>query len=95
MSFNPDSKKPAQEVLFSRENSNITHPIIYFNNDQVQRANQQKHLGDILDGKLIFKCHIDKVLSNYQRYCHYKKTSKLFYCVSYSFSFIKQLLDLT
>ena len=39
MSFNPDPKKRAQEVLFSRKNSNIIHPIIYFNNVQVQRAN--------------------------------------------------------
>ena len=39
MSFNPDPKKPAQEVLFSRKNSNIIHPIIYFNNVQVKRAN--------------------------------------------------------
>ena len=39
MSFNPDPKNPAQEVLFSRKNSNIIHPIIYFNNVQVQRAN--------------------------------------------------------
>ena len=63
MSFNPDPKKPAQEVLFSRKNSNITHPTIYFNNVQVQRANQQKHLGIILDDKLNFKCPIDKVLT--------------------------------
>ena len=63
MSFNLDSKKHAQEVLFSRKNSNITSPIIYFNNVQVQRANQQKHLGIILDDKLNFKCHIDKVLT--------------------------------
>ena len=39
MSFNPDPKKRAQEVLLSRKNSNIIHPIIYFNNVQVQRAN--------------------------------------------------------
>ena len=32
ISFNPDPRKPAQEVLFSRKNTNITHPIIYFNN---------------------------------------------------------------
>ena len=63
MSFNPDPGKPAQEVLFSRKNSNITHPIIHFNNVQVQRANQQKHLGIILDEKLNFKSHIDKVLT--------------------------------
>ena len=63
MSFNPDPKKPAQEVLFSRKNSNITPPIIHFNNVQVQRANQQRHLGIILDEKLNFKSHIDKVLT--------------------------------
>ena len=64
MSFNPDPNKPAQEVLFSRKNSNITHPIIHFNNVQVQRANQQRHLGIILDENLNFKSHIDKVLTN-------------------------------
>ena len=63
MSFNLDPKKHAQEILFSRKNSNITSPIIYFNNVQVQRANQQKHLGIILDDKLNFKCNIDKVLT--------------------------------
>ena len=63
ISFNPDPKKPAWEVLFSRKNSNITHPVIYFTNVQVQRDNQQRHLGIILDEKLIFKSHIDKVLT--------------------------------
>ena len=63
MSFNPDPRKPSQEVLFSRKNSNITHPIIHFNNVQVQRANQQRHTGIVLDEKLNFKSHIDKVLT--------------------------------
>ena len=63
MSFNPDPKKPAQELLFSKKNSNITHPIIYFINFQVQRANQQKAFRVILDEKLNFKCHIDKGLT--------------------------------
>ena len=63
MSFHPDPQRPTQEVLFSRKNSNITHPIIHFNNVQVQRANQQRHLGIIFDEKLNFKSHIDKVLT--------------------------------
>ena len=29
MSFNPDPGKPAQEVIFSRKNSNITHAFLY------------------------------------------------------------------
>ena len=63
MSFNPYPKKPAQEVLFSGKISNITHPIIHFNNILVQRANQQRHLRIILHEKLNFKSHIDKVLT--------------------------------
>ena len=78
MSFNPDPNKSTQEVLFSRKNSNITHPIIHFNNVQVQRANQQRHLGIILDEKLNFKIHIDKVLTKASKGSAVKKTSKLF-----------------
>ena len=59
-SFNPDPNKPAQEILFSRKNSNITQPIIHFNNVQVQRANHQRHLGTILDEKLNFKSRMVK-----------------------------------
>ena len=55
--------KNPHEVLFSRKDSNITHAIIHFNNLQVQRANQQRHLGIILDEKLNFKSHIDKGLT--------------------------------
>ena len=47
----------------TKKNSNITHPIIYFNNFQPQRADQQKHLGIIFDEKLNFKSHIDKILT--------------------------------
>ena len=64
MSFNPDPKKPVQEVLFPRKNSNITHPIIHFNNVQVQRANQQTYLGISLDEKLNFKCYVDSSNQN-------------------------------
>ena len=40
-----------------RLQSRIKHDV------QVQRANQQKHFGIILDDKLNFKCHIDKFLT--------------------------------
>ena len=64
-----------QELLFSRKKSNITHPIIYSNNVQEQRTNQQKHFSIILDGKLNFKCHIDKVLM--KTFYRHKKTSTI------------------
>ena len=70
LSFNPDPKKHAQEVLFSTKNSNMAHAVIYFNNVQVQRANQQKRLLCI---KFYMINFIDKVLTKTS-----KDFSKLF-----------------
>ena len=56
-------KNPRKRYYSLEKNSNIIHLIIHFNNVQVQRANQQRHLSIILDEKLNFKGHIDKVLT--------------------------------
>ena len=63
MLFNPDPKKPAQEVSFSRQNQIQNHPTISLNNVQVERTTYQKHLGVILDEKLNFKEHADSTIS--------------------------------
>ena len=63
MLFNPDLKKPTQEVLFSRKYQLQTHPTISLNNVQVERTISQKHLGVILDEKLNFKEHVDSAIS--------------------------------
>ena len=63
MLFNPDPKKPAQEVLFSRKKQLQSHPNISLNNIQVERSVHQKHLGLILDDKLNFKKHVDGAIS--------------------------------
>ena len=44
MLFNPDPKKPAQEVLFSRKNQIQNHPIISLNNIQVERSSHRSTL---------------------------------------------------
>ena len=44
-------KKPRARAIVLCKKSNITHPTIYFNNVQVQRANQQKLFCIIRDGK--------------------------------------------
>ena len=44
MLFNPDPKKPVQEVIFSRKKQ--SHPTISLNNIHVERASYQKHLGN-------------------------------------------------
>lgn len=35
MSFNPDISKQAQEIIFSRKNINVSHPLLYFNRTPV------------------------------------------------------------
>ena len=62
MLFNPDPKKPAQEVIFSRKKQSQSHPTISLNNIPVERVSYQKHLGIILDEKLNFKQHVDNAI---------------------------------
>ena len=54
--FNPDPKKPAHEVIFSRNKNEETHPSVFYN-VEVSRIDSQKHLGLVLDNKLTFKKH--------------------------------------
>ena len=67
MLFNPDPKKPAQEVIFSRKKQSQRHPTISLNNIHVERASYQKHLGIILDEKLNFKQHIDNAILKFDK----------------------------
>ena len=62
MSFNPDPAKQAHEVTFSRKAKEIYHPPLVFNNTSVSHSSSQKHLGVILDSKLIFDEHL-KIVS--------------------------------
>ena len=58
MLFNPEPSKPTQEMLFSRKKKTQVHPTIRFNNIQVERASQHKHLGFLLDEKFNSKQYI-------------------------------------
>ena len=58
MSFNPDPTKQAEEILFSHKLNNPDHPPINFNNIEVKRVTDHKHLGLNLDPKLSFTKHI-------------------------------------
>ena len=57
MSFNPDTSKQAQKVIFSRKLKKVTRPPLVFNNANVSQCKSQKHLGIILDSKLKFEDH--------------------------------------
>ena len=61
MSFNPDTNKQAQEVIFSRSLQMSNHPSLTFSSTSVTQSEIQKHLGMFLD----FKKHIQNV-SNFQ-----------------------------
>ena len=63
MSFNPDPQKQAVELLFSRKRIEIDHPVVFFNDVPVEKVNEHKHLGIILDSKLSFSAHIKSAIS--------------------------------
>ena len=63
MSFNPDSSKQAQEVIFSRKRQNPNHDSIYFINNLVNQVHSQRHFGMHLDAKLNFEKHLYNIMS--------------------------------
>ena len=63
MLFNPDPSKQAIEICFSHKRDNVSYPSLVFNDNKVQLANSQKHLGLILDSKLDFDEHIDNKIN--------------------------------
>ena len=62
MSFNPDPKKQAEKVIFSRKSKAISHHPLVFNNNNVIQTTYQKHLGIILDTWLSFEKHLKTML---------------------------------
>ena len=58
MSFNPDTTKMVQEVLFLRKKSKVIHPCLIFNGKDVSHSESHKHLGLVLDPKLNFDMHL-------------------------------------
>ena len=61
MKFNPDPNKQVNSI-FSRKliSNNLLHPPAKFNNNNIIKCSQQKHLGVVLDSNLNFKTHIDQ-----------------------------------
>jgi len=40
-----DPNKQTVETTFSRRRDKLNHPILFFNNSQVMRVDEHKHLG--------------------------------------------------
>ena len=63
MSFNPDPKKQAQEVIFSlKSKATSLFNNNNNNNNNVMQATYQKHLGIILDTRLSFEKHLETAM---------------------------------
>ena len=62
MSFNPDPSKQAEEVIFSRKTKTVNHSHLILNSITVTYITFQKHLGVILDIRLIFDDHWNSIL---------------------------------
>ena len=58
MLFNSDPVKQAIKVFSSHKQGKVVYPPLQFNNDDIQSANTQKHLGLLLDSKLDFNEHV-------------------------------------
>ena len=63
LEFNPDPTKQATELLFSCKSHSTLHPQLFFNNNPVSTVTEHKHLGLILEPKLIFSKHINEKIS--------------------------------
>ena len=62
MNFNPYPFKQAQEFLFfQNKTKSQNHPCLHFNNNPVNQAPLQKHLGMYLDLKLDFLEHLKNI----------------------------------
>ena len=58
---NPDPKKQAQEVIFSRKIRKTSHPPLTFNNNSVKQVQFQKHMGVYLDSRLDFREYLQNM----------------------------------
>ena len=63
MNFNPDTRKQAQEVRFSRKVRVTAHSELVFNNTLVHETATQKHLGTFPDFKLSFQEYFENMLN--------------------------------
>ena len=63
MSFNPDPSKQAVEIYFSRKARPTIAPVVTFNNTAVVNCESHKHLGLVLDKKLVFNHHLDEKIA--------------------------------
>ena len=58
MSFNPDPRRQAQEIIFSKKTKKVPHLSLRFNNNILSQTLYKKHLGIFFDVRLTFEEHL-------------------------------------
>ena len=56
--FNPNPEKTDKKKIFSRKYNNCSHPPVTLNNSAINKYPHHKHLGIVLDSKLVLKFHV-------------------------------------
>ena len=67
MTFIPNPKKQAQEVIFSRKIKKTSHPPLKFNSNPIQQNQFQKLFDIFLDDKLEFCEHLQNIFKKENR----------------------------
>ena len=80
MSFNPEPTKQAVEILFSQKTTKPYHPPLFFNGARVSQVSEHKHLGLILDTKLLFVKHINEKIKIARKGIGVIKCFKIYAC---------------
>ena len=60
-SFNPDTSKQAQKIIFCRKLKKTPRSSLMFNNNQVKQTFSQKYVGVILDESLSLEEHLKTI----------------------------------
>ena len=63
MTFNSDRSKQVHEAILSRKLKKVTHPPLLFSNNNVSQVSSQKHIGVILDIKLVFEEYLKNLFN--------------------------------
>ena len=93
MLFNPDPIKQATEVCFSHTRDRVVYPPLKFNNNDVQSANSQKHLGLVLDSKLDFNEHVNNKINKYNKSIGIMKKLSFPSLLTIYKTFVRPILD--
>ena len=65
--FSSDPKKEVQEVVYSRKNNQMDHPLLYFNENLVKSSSTHKYLKMVLGTKSSFNFHLKNVQSKIKK----------------------------